>query len=259
MKHAKKMFLMPEREKDSKISIIEEFEKEIFKIFNNKSISSSERIAEYIKVITKYEYNHFSISQNKANNENVEEISIQNEARNQDVSFKLQDAIRNIEDNHASSSTICTKRNEYDSLASKAYIVADKKPLSVDNGEKMDLVYNNPDPNSTPFSENKIIRQINSLPIELNYDNMNTPQTKRNLLQPKESKIKDIYSKIKRKRINHNCVRNKKITHLEKDDRYTLVEISSEIQIRSHENIVTEISLGSYVIHDIYEFFQIRI
>jgi hypothetical protein len=39
----------------------------------------------------------------------------------------------------------------------------------------------------------------------------------------------------------------------------TLVEISSEIQIRSHENIVTEISLGSYVIHDIYEFFQIRI
>ena len=144
-------------------------------------------------------------------------------------------------------------------MASKAYIVADKKPLSVDNGEKMDLVYNNPDPNSTPFSENKIIRQINSLPIELNYDNMNTPQTKRNLLQPKESKIKDIYSKIKRKRINHNCVRNKKITHLEKDDRYTLVEISSEIQIRSHENIVTEISLGSYVIHDIYEFFQIRI
>jgi hypothetical protein len=143
----------------------------------------------------------------------VEEISIQNEAKNQDVSFKLQDAIRNIEDNHASSSTISTKRNGYDSLANKAYIVADKKPLSVENGEKMDLVYNNPDPNSTPFSENKIIRQINSLPMELNYDNMNTPQSKRNLLQPKESKIKDIYSKIKRKRMNHNFIRNVMLTN----------------------------------------------
>ena len=119
MKHAKKMFLMPEREKDSKISIIEEFEKEIFKIFNNKSISSSERKVDYIKVMTKYEYNHFNISHNNSNDENVEEISIQNEARNQDVSFKLQDAFRNIEDNHASSSTFSTKRNENDSLVVK--------------------------------------------------------------------------------------------------------------------------------------------
>jgi hypothetical protein len=63
--------------------------------------------------------------------------------------------------------------------------------------------------------------------MELNYDNMNTPQSKRNLLQPKESKIRDIYSKIKRKRINHNFVRNKIITHLEKDDRYIYPKIKT--------------------------------
>jgi hypothetical protein len=63
--------------------------------------------------------------------------------------------------------------------------------------------------------------------MELNYDNINTPQSKRNLLQPTESKIKDIYSKIKRKRMNHNFVGNKKITHLEKDDRYIYPKIKT--------------------------------
>ncbi len=76
------MFFYARREKRLKNLYIKEIEKEILKIFNNKSISSSERIAEYIKVITIYEYNQLNISENDTDNENVEEIRIQNKARN---------------------------------------------------------------------------------------------------------------------------------------------------------------------------------
>jgi hypothetical protein len=116
MKHAKKMYFLPDGYKDSKSSILDEFEQEITSIFNNKALSSAERKVEFKKVITKYEYIHFNQAQNNTINENAE-FSQKNEARVPDVRFKLQDASRKPEDNHASSSSLAQKRNEYHSLA----------------------------------------------------------------------------------------------------------------------------------------------
>jgi hypothetical protein len=55
---------------------------------------------------------------------------------------------------------------------------------------------------------------------------MNTPQSKRSLLPPLESKIKDIYSKIKR--LKHNFVRKKKFTLEKKMIGMNILKLSKE-------------------------------
>ena len=75
--------------------MIESFEKEIVKIFNNKYLSSEERIREYKKIVSKYEHFHLK---NKNKNDKMENFNTEIENGMAAVTFQLQDVNRVAEE-----------------------------------------------------------------------------------------------------------------------------------------------------------------
>ena len=96
MKFAKKMYFTTAGKKSSsRQTLIESFEKEIVKIFNNKHLSSEERIQEYKKIVSKYEHFHLK---NKNKNDKMENFNNEIENGMAAVTFQLQDVNRVAEE-----------------------------------------------------------------------------------------------------------------------------------------------------------------